>query len=367
MHCLRRVALKKPSAPPIESHRVKNFAVLLRLVVVTVAGTMMLHARALENAAPAFHLYVTNEEAGTVSIIDGVTETVTDTIPVGKRPRGIHLSPDGRSAYVTLSGRPMGGPGVDELTLPPADKKADGIGVIDIALKKVVGKLPSGSDPEQFDITQDGALLIISNEDEAMASILDIQAGKIVAEIPVGEEPEGVKLDSANKFAYITCESSAEIHAVNIQTRTHAGSLKVGPRPRTIVIMPDGAHAYVPSELGAKIYKIALHPLAVEKVIDTPGEQVRPMGTMLSADGKRLFVTTGHAGLVLVVDTDSDTIVKRIPVGKRPWGIVLSPDGKKLYTANGLTNDVTVVSTETYEVLKKIPVGVKPWGIAVGK
>ena len=345
----------------------KNPALLLRLAVLVVAGAWMLHAHALENPATAFHLYITNEEAGTVSIIDGATETVTDTIPVGKRPRGILLSPDGRNAYVTLSGKPMGGPGVDELKLPPADKKADGIGVIDIALKKIVGKLPSGSDPEQFDITKDGTLLIISNEDEAMASILDIQAGKIVAEIPVGTEPEGVKLDSANKIAYITCENSAEIHAVNIQTRTHAGSVKVGPRPRTIAIMPDGAHAYVPSELGAKIYKISLHPMAVVKIIDTPGEQVRPMGTLLTADGKRLFVTTGHAGLVLVVDTDSDTIVKRIAVGKRPWGLAFSPDGKKLYTANGLSNDVTVVSTETYEVLKKIPVGVKPWGIAVGK
>ena len=55
---------------------------------------------------------------------------------LGKRPRGIHASPDKKTIYVALSGSPIAGPGVDESTLPPADKTADGIGVFDIKERK---------------------------------------------------------------------------------------------------------------------------------------------------------------------------------------------------------------------------------------
>src|SRR5262245_18273256 len=83
-------------------------------------------------AKPAgFKIYVTNENSGDVSVIDSNTNEVVSTIMVGKRPRGIHVSPDKKTLYVALSGSPIAGPGVDEKTLPPADKAADGIGVLD--------------------------------------------------------------------------------------------------------------------------------------------------------------------------------------------------------------------------------------------
>ena len=69
---------------------------------------------------------------------------------MGKRARGIHPSADGKLIFVALSGSPFAPPGVDESTLPPPDKSADGIGVFDIAQNKMLRKVPGGSDPEQF-------------------------------------------------------------------------------------------------------------------------------------------------------------------------------------------------------------------------
>src|SRR5262249_24858785 len=70
----------------------------------------------------SFHVYVTNERSGDLSVIDGRTLQVMATVPLGKRPRGIHASPDGKTIYVALSGSPIAPPGVDESTLPPPDK-----------------------------------------------------------------------------------------------------------------------------------------------------------------------------------------------------------------------------------------------------
>src|SRR5262245_36993589 len=100
-------------------------------------------------APTAGRLFVTNETGGDISVVDVALQRVVATIPVGKRPRGIRLSPDGTQLFVALSGSPIAPPGVDEDKLPPADKKADGIGVVSVADLKLVRVLPAGSDPEQ--------------------------------------------------------------------------------------------------------------------------------------------------------------------------------------------------------------------------
>src|SRR5271165_1240529 len=80
------------------------------------------------SAQPGYRIYVTNEGSGDLTVIDGGTHRVTATWPLGKRPRGVIGAPDKLRLYVALSGSPLAGPGVDEKSLPPADKAADGIG-----------------------------------------------------------------------------------------------------------------------------------------------------------------------------------------------------------------------------------------------
>ena len=48
--------------------------------------------------------YVTNRGAGTVSVIDTATNTVTATIKVGTNPSDIAITPDGTLAFVTNTG-----------------------------------------------------------------------------------------------------------------------------------------------------------------------------------------------------------------------------------------------------------------------
>src|SRR2546423_974625 len=139
-----------------------------------------------------YYVYVTNEQGGDLTVIDGGSNEVIDTIPLGKRPRGLRVSSNGTQLYVALSGSPIGGPGVDESKLPPADKAADGIGIVDLAGRKVIKMLHGGSDPEQIALSKDETKIYASNEDKGGASIIDVGTDKILETIPVGEEPEGV-------------------------------------------------------------------------------------------------------------------------------------------------------------------------------
>src|SRR5437763_1273915 len=100
--------------------------------------------------APKARVFVTNEASGDLTVIDAATQAVIATAPLGKRPRGIKVSPDGKSLFVALSGSPNAGPGVDPKTLPPPDRNADGIGEIDAATYKVKRIIHAGADPEQL-------------------------------------------------------------------------------------------------------------------------------------------------------------------------------------------------------------------------
>src|SRR5215472_3344351 len=156
-------------------------------------------------------IYVTDEVSGDLTVIDSGNWNVIASVHLGKRPRGIHPSPDHKTLYVALSGTPIAGPDVDESTLPPADKSADGIGVIDVATKKLVRIIPGGSDPENFEVSPDGKQLYISNEDVSGVSIVDITSGSIVKTLQIGAQPEGVKVMPDGKLVYVTSEETSEI------------------------------------------------------------------------------------------------------------------------------------------------------------
>src|SRR5262250_109047 len=208
---------------------------------------------AATRAEPLSYLvFVTNERSGDVTVIDGNTDAVVATLPVGKRPRGIHATPNGRRVFVTLSGSPRMAPGVDENRVP-ADKRADGLGVIDPTVRKLIDRWHVGSDPEQFAISKDGKFAFIANEDDASASIIDLDSGQLRGRIKVSEEPEGVGVNPANGEVYVTCEEKGEVFAINPDQQRVIATVETGGRPRSVAFLRDGTRAYVACENGGYV------------------------------------------------------------------------------------------------------------------
>ena len=321
--------------------------------------------------AAAQHVYVSNETSGTVAIIDAASGTLLADLPIGKRPRGVRVSRDGTRLYVALSGSPIAPPGVDESTLPPADRSADGIAVVDIATRKVVRTIHSGQDPETFDISPDGTRLYVSNEETAEMSVVDLQAGAVTQRVKVGDEPEGVTVSPDGKVVYVTCEDDHTVVAVDTTSFAILGRVMVGQRPRSIAVTPDGATLFVTDENSASISVLNAARRTLADTIRLPKADAaptppRPMGAVLSPDGTRLFVSNGRAGSVSVIDVATRRLVRTLnEVGQRPWGIGINRAGTKLFTANGPAGDVSIVDVATGAVERRIRLGGSPWGIAV--
>src|SRR5579863_607075 len=187
---------------------------------------------------PSYRVYISNEASGDLTVIDPVRMEAIETVPLGKRARGIHPSPDGKQIWVALSGSPFAPPGVDESTLPPPDKSADGIGVFDIAQNKMLNKVPGGSDPEQFAVSRDGKLLYVSNEDAAGLSFVDPANGQVLKTLPTGREPEGVMLSPNGQFIFVTSEDEVTVAVIDLAGQAVVKKIKVGRRPRGVVFLP---------------------------------------------------------------------------------------------------------------------------------
>jgi YVTN family beta-propeller protein len=319
----------------------------------------------VETPAPAARVYVTNEASGELSVIDVATHTVIATVPLGKRPRGIQASRDGKLLYVALSGSPFAPPGTDESKLPPPDRTADGVAVIDAVSHKVLKMLDVGPDPEQAAVSADGTRLFVANEDAAMASVFDLNTGKVIHTVKVGEEPEGVTLRPDGKMVYVTSEDEGTVYAIDTTTYAVAGKIAVGHRPRSIAFLADGSKGYVTLENDGAVAVVDAQAHAMLRTVKLGDETVRPMGAVVSPDNKTVYISTGRYGHVMMIDTATDQPAGQIRVGQRPWGIALSRDGKTLYTANGPSNDVSVVDLVSKTEVKRIKVQDRPWGVVV--
>jgi len=188
---------------------------------------------------------VTNERSGDLSVIDLASKTVVATVPLGKRPRGVRVSPDGTVLYVALSGSPFAPPGVDEKTLPPPHRSADGIGVVDARTLKLLRVMPVGTDPEQLALSKDGRRLFVSNEDAATVSVVEAADARIVATVKVGGEPEGVEVSPDGSVVYATSEEDGLVFAIDSAKATLIRKFATPPRPRSIAFLPAASRAYV--------------------------------------------------------------------------------------------------------------------------
>ena len=298
-------------------------------------------------ASQVEYVLVTNEKSDSVSLIDINTLEVIKEISVGKRPRGLGVSPDNSEIYIAVSGE-------------------NKIKVIEPNNFQVTRSFYSGDDPESFAVHPNG-LIYISNEEIAQASVIDPASGEFIAQIEVGIEPEGVSVSPDGSTVVVTSESSNMAHFISSLDYKITKNVIVGARPRASCFSEDGKFVFVTSEISGEISKIRVSDGVILSKVTLSKDMAKPKDILLARDGRTLFVAGGRANEIYVVDSLNMTIENSIKVGRRVWGLALSSSGELLFTTDGLDHQISVIDTDDLTVIKEVNVGQFPWGVMTYK
>ena len=307
-------------------------------------ASILLVALMASEAHAELRIFVTNERSDDVTVIAADSGTVLKTIPVGKRPRGVTASADGKRVYI-------------------ANSNSDSLSIIDAAGLSVSASLPAGRDPEGLTFNREGTLLYVVNENESAVTVIDAASGRIVKKIEVGTEPETAVASPDGRWIAVSNETSNDIHLIDTASQTVAKKIPVPKNPRGMRFTADSRRLFVASEQAHVVSVISIDTLSVEKSVPTGGS--RPVDVALSRDGKRAWVSHGESGDVRVLDTSTLEVLAIIPVGPRAWWTALTPDGSRLYVTVGRGGDVAVIDTAAGKVVGRVAAGKLPWGIAI--
>lgn len=92
------------------------------------------------------------------------------------------------------------------------------------------------------------------------------------------------------------------------------------------------------------------------------------VATRFQADAPRhrIYATIMGSNSVAVIDTDTLTVTKNIPIGSAPAGMSISPDRTKLYVALSGATKIGVIDLTTLTALPSLVVAINPWQVEAG-
>lgn len=178
------------------------------------------------------HVYTTNVDSATVSILDNVllpptmpptgvmppgakahTEWTQTVISVGKGSEGFDVSPDGSELWTAGAG--------------------DGtLSIIDLATKKVTATIDAkvfGANRLKY--SPDGKLAMISSLRSGDLVIYDTASRKETKRLSIGHGASGILMDPDGARAYVSCTADNYVAVVDLKTLEVTGHIDVGGKP----------------------------------------------------------------------------------------------------------------------------------------
>ena len=124
-----------------------------------------------------------------------------------------------------------------------------------------------------------------------------------------------------------------------------------------ISVTPDGLRLFAVHVLGQLLTGIDLGSGRVLKTVDLPAEAYT---SLVSGDGKTLFVSLWGGARVLLFDVETMEPRGEVGVGEHPNALVLSKDGTRLFVACANTNAVWVVDLLARKATEQMGIALYP-------
>ena len=324
------------------------------------------------SAVAAGKVYVADEEANTVSVIDTSSFKLIRSIPVGQGPHNVQVAPDGKLVWVTNNGEP--GKAADKMPqegTPKSEHGATGGGgevwAIDAGSDAVVAKVPVGMHPAHVVVSADGRTAYVANGGANTVSVVDIAARRVVETIPVGATPHGMRLRPDGKQAWVANLKGGTVSVIDTQTRKEIAQIAVGKGPAQVGFTPDGRLGFV--SLSEENGVAVIDPTS-RKVLRKVSVGTVPIQVYATPDSRLLLVANQGTrekpgSTVSIIDVKTFETVKTIETGPGAHGVVVDRKGRHAYVTNTYAASVSVLDLKDLKVIATVAVGKGPNGISI--
>jgi YVTN family beta-propeller protein len=308
-------------------------------------------------------LLVLSKKDHTLALVDPYTLIIRSKVPVGNDPHEVIAADNGRTAWVTnygsgafhtlavidlLHSKALPAIELGALSGPHGLAFADGKAWFTAEGSKVFGRLDptthkvdlvvgTGQDrTHMIYVSPNGSHVITTNVSSGTVSLLDAKPVKLQG-APGSGEPAGTHIDWEQTV------------------------IKVGPGAEGFDVSPDGHEVWVAN---AGDGTVSIIDWLQKKVVATIQANAKGGNRLkFTADGKIALITAG--GEVVVLDTATRSVVKRVTVGKGPTGgILMQPGVPRAFIACSGDNYVAVLDLKTWKVTEHLDVGGEPDGMA---
>src|SRR5215468_5083463 len=265
------------------------------------------------------------------------------------------------------------------------NRDSNEIAFMDIKTKKIVGKtfLGNNVNPHMVMMSPDGRYVVTGGTRANKAYIIDARTLELVKVIPVDIAPEHLAFSPDGRWYYQGNPEGDSISVIDMVSLTKIKSIPGLVEPLNTVFLPDGSKAYV-GNYGAHwvgVVDVRRHELLKKiQIAEVPGvaklDPNKYLGevhginiAMFGSDGRYLYAADGDLGVVGVIDSREDKVVKTIRVGKDPWRIYMSHDGKYGITPNNGDETISIIDLKANKFAATLEAGPNMTGVnfAAGK
>jgi YVTN family beta-propeller protein len=167
-------------------------------------------------------VYVSSDGASRISVIDTITDSVSQSIEVGNMPQGLAIAPDGSMVLVAGFGTKQ-------------------VSAIDTATNQILWQV-GVTQPHNIAISQDGKTAYVASQDPnapALATI-DLTRGTLAGTLPVDRTPRALNVSPDGQEVFFTEAGVDAVQVLDISTNQIVDQIPVGASPHLPSFTPDG-------------------------------------------------------------------------------------------------------------------------------
>lgn len=244
------------------------------------------------------HLFVTNENEGTVSVFDACTARLSRTVSMGMTPST--LTVDSPAARVFVLQRL-----VQKRSIP----SPNWVSVLDARSGARLGAVMVGNGSSDLAVDARSGRVFVTSGSDRIVYVLDARTGAILRTVTVGWLPTSAAIDERRGLVYVVNAGDGTLSLLDAQT---------GALLRTTRIDPTAGLIY---------------PAPVALAVDEARDRV-----YLSAYGQVATVagtlTLGGQGLLYVLDARTGAVLRRFTVGVAPQAVAVDARSGRVVVIN---------------------------------